>query len=208
MQRRVTFGLIVFVLVALGAYLIGPLAHSSGSPQPHRTASSHRPPSTGLSPSPSAASQQPASGAGVESGPDIYQWLPFTQAELGSAATRVRQFGAAYGTFSYTETAAAYVATLAPLTSASLAAQIKAAYQLPGVAAARSSAHQVSAGRAVIQSLRAFGPDSLTFVVQITENMTTTSGPKQQVASFAITLTGGASAWQVTDIELASAGNS
>jgi hypothetical protein len=207
LQRRVTFGLIVFVLVALGAYLIGPLAHSSGSPQSRRSAPPHRASSTTVSP----AAPQPRPAATAPPGaasPDIYQWLPFTQAELGAASARVRQFGDAYGTFSYTEPAAAYAATLAPLTSASLAAQIKAAYQLPGVTAARSSARQVSVGSAVIQSLRGFGPGSLTFVVQITENMTTASGRKQQVTSFAITLTGGGSSWQVTDIELASAGNS
>jgi hypothetical protein len=208
LQRRVTFGLIVFVLVALGAYLIGPLTHSSGSPPPRRSA----PPSTAptAAASPGAPRPTPAVTAppGSAAPPDIYQWLPFTKAELGAAAARVRQFGDAYGTFSYTETAAAYTATLAPLTSAALAAQIKAAYQLPGVAAARSSARQVSSGSAVIQSLRAFGPDSLTFVVQVTENITTAAGRKQQVTSFAITLTSGGAGWQVTDIELASAGNS
>lgn len=202
-QRRVTFGLIVFVLVALGAYLIGPLAHGSSSPRPRKPAAPR--PAASASQQPTAA---PSAQPGPAAAPDIYRWLPFTPAELGAAAARVREFGDAYGTFSYTEPAAAYVATLAPLTSGSLAAQIKAAYELPGVAAARTSARQVSAGRAVIQSLRAFGPDSLTFAVQITENMTTASGPRQQVSSFAITLTGGGPAWQVTDIELASAGNS
>jgi hypothetical protein len=208
LQRRVTFGLIVFVLVALGAYLIGPLTHSSGSPQPRRSAPPH--PASGATASLGIPAPTPAATAppGRARSPDIYQWLPFTQAELGAASARVRQFGDAYGTFSYTETAAAYAATLAPLSSAALAAQIKAAYQLPGVAAARSSAHQVSTGSTLIQSLRAYGAGSLTFVVQITENMTTESGRKQQVTSYAITLTGAGSGWQVTDIELASAGNS
>jgi hypothetical protein len=208
LQRRVTFGLIVFVLVALGAYLIGPLTHSSGSPQP-RTSAPPRP-AAGATVSPASAQPTPAGRppSASAASPDIYQWLPFSPAELGAAAARVRQFGAAYGTFSYTETPAAYAATLTPLTSAALAAQIKVAYELPGVAAARSSARQVSAGSSLIQSLRAYGPGSLTFVVQVTENMTTASGPNRQVTSFAITLTGSGSGWQVTDIELASAGNS
>ena len=205
LQRRITFGLIVFVLVALGAYLIRPAAHGSGSPgkaagRPHPPPASS-PRAAPSSPSPAATSAQAVS-------PDIYQWLPFTQSGLAAAVSRARQFGAAYGTFSYTQTPAAYIAPIAPLTSAQLAAQIKAAYSLPGVAAARNSARQVSAGNAVIQSLRAFGPTSLTFVVQITESLTTASGHSQQVTSYAITLSGSGSTWQVTDIELASAGNS
>lgn len=127
---------------------------------------------------------------------------------LAAAASVARKFGDAYGTFSYTETAAAYVATLQPLTSASLVGQIEAAYSLPSMAAARSTAKQVSTGTAVIESIRAFGPTSLTFVVSITEQQTTASGSSSTVTSYALTLTGGGSAWQVTDIELAQLGNS
>ena len=125
LQRRITFGLIVFVLVALGAYLIRPAAHGSGSPgkaagRPHPPPASS-PRAAPSSPSPAATSAQAVS-------PDIYQWLPFTQSGLAAAVSRARQFGAAYGTFSYTQTPAAYIAPIAPLTSAQLAAQIKAAY--------------------------------------------------------------------------------
>jgi hypothetical protein len=78
---------------------------------------------------------------------------------------------------------------------------------VPGVAAARSQARQVSAGAAAIEAIRAFGPSSLTFLVQITEHLTATSGTSQLVTTYAITVTGSAAAWQVTDIELAAAGN-
>jgi hypothetical protein len=205
LQRRITFGLIVFVLIGLGAYLIGPVAHGS---QPRTNAPAKArvtpPASAAIGPAPSpAASQTGAPGA-----PDIYQWLPFTQAGLAAAAARTRQFGDAYGTYSYTETAAAYAASLAPFASAQLVAQIKAAYALPGVATARTGARQVASASTVIQSLRAFGPNSLTFVVQITQDMSTASGRKQQATSYAITLTSSASAWRVTYIELQNVGNS
>lgn len=205
LQRRITFGLIVFVLVGLGAYLIGPVAHGSrtaaGAPaRPRATPSAS---ATGAPPPAPAAALPGPSGA-----PDIYQWLPFTQAGLAAAAARARQFGDAYGTFSYTETSAAYAASLAPFGSAQLVAQIKAAYALPGVAAARTSARQVATASTAIQSLRAFGPSSLTFVVQITQDMSTDSGRKQQATSYAITLTSSASTWQVTYIELQNVGNS
>ena len=208
LARRITFGLIVFVLVGLGAYLIGPVAHGARSPAP--APSTPRP-----TPSASAAVVPPApavtpvgSPPGASGAPDIYQWLPFTPAGLAAAAARTRQFGNAYGTYSYTETPAAYAASLAPFTSPQLDAQIKAAYALPGVAAARTSGRQVATASTAIQSLRAFGPSSLTFVVQVTQDMSTTGGRKQSSTSYAITLTGSASSWQVTSIQLQNVGDS
>ena len=47
----------------------------------------------------------------------------------------------------------------------------------------------------------------LTFVVVITERITDSTGQSQQVTNYAVTLTGGGTSWQVSDIELASAGN-
>ncbi len=205
LQRRVTFGLIVLVLLGLAVYLVSPAARGSGRPAPARTPRSVRSP-VAVAP---AQSPQPAASVPTSAGgPDIYQWLPFSQAGLAAAASVARKFGGAYGTFSYTETAAAYVAPLQPLTSASLVGQIEAAYSLPSMAAARSRANQVSTGTAVIESIRAFGPTSLTFVVSITEQQTAASGSSSTVTSYALTLTGGGSAWQVTDIELAQLGNS
>jgi len=201
--RRVTFGLIVLVLAGLGAYLIGPVAHGSSSPPPRRPVTT-----PAVTPAPtSAASPQPSSPAPAGA-PDIYQWLPFTAGALAAAASVVQRFGDAYGTFSYTQSATSYVSQLLPLTSLQLADQIKAAYSLPGVAQARSSARQVSAGSAAIQSIRAFGPSSITFLLQVTEQLTATSGRSQQISDYAVTVTGSGSSWQVSDIELASVGNS
>lgn len=204
LQRRVTFALIVLVLVGLGVYLVGE-ARGSGA----RGGSAPAPrPTLAASPSPAPPSPGPAGPPAASAVPDIYQWLPFTPAGLAAAASAARQFAAAYGTFSYTQTAAAYAASFKSLASAELASEIAAAYSVPGVAAARTSARQVSAGSAVIESIRAFGPTSLTFLVQITQDLTATSGRSQLVTQYAVTLTGSATTWQVTDIELASAGNS
>jgi hypothetical protein len=65
----------------------------------------------------------------------------------------------------------------------------------------------VSTATAEILALRAFGPSSLTFVVAILQRIVTSKGTSRQSADYAITLTGTGSAWQVSDIELASAGN-
>jgi hypothetical protein len=207
LARRITFGLIVFVLVGLGAYLVRPGARGTGGPTTGPGKQARSAPAT-ASTVPSA-STGPSAGAepGQAGAADIYQWLPFTQSGLASAATVARRFGDAYGTFSYAESPEAYAATLQPLGSAQLAGQIQAAYAAPGVGQARTQAKEVSAGTAVIESIRSFGPTSLTFVVQVTEQLTTTNGRSQQATVYAMTLTGTGSTWQVTDVELASAGN-
>ena len=205
--RRVAFAAIVCVLVALGAYLLGPIAHRDRTPakQPARhepgAASTKRPVT---SPSPSAAGTRPlASGQ-----PDIYQWLPFTQTGLAAAATTVTRFGGAYGTYSYAESASAYGASLQPVTSASLVDQIEAAYEAPGVASARTGAKQVAVGTATIDAISAFGPTSLNFYLEVSQRITATTGTSQQSTRYSVTVTGGGTSWQVTSVELATVGNS
>jgi hypothetical protein len=202
LQRRLAFGLIVVVLAGLATYLLGTTAHSAGQP-PGRPAATATP---GGSASSSAPSLPAPSASGTRS-PDIYRWLPFTRDGLAAAASVARRFGAAYGTFSYLQTPAQYANGLQGLSSAALDSRIEAAYAAPGVAQARAAAHQGSAGTASIQSIRSFGPSSLTFVVQVTEKLTTASGPNSVVTLYALTLTGDGASWQVTDIELASLGN-
>jgi len=209
--RRVAFGAIVCLLVGLGAYLIGPAAHGSGQSGGARSgraseAGGHASPAASVSRSPGTGAASTASGSSGE--PDIYQWLPFTPAGLAAAASVVTSFGDAYGTYSYTESTAAYAATLSPVTSAQLTAQISAAFSAPGVATERVSGRQVATGRATIDSISAFGPTSLTFTVQVSQRIASTSGTRQLSASYSVTLTGSGTSWQVTSIELASVGNS
>ena len=205
-RRRITFAVIVCVLVALGAYLIGPVAHRDRQlgkqPGHQRGAAGTAHPVISPS-SPVAGTTSPQSGQ-----PDIYQWLPFTQSGLAAAAAIVTRFGAAYGTYSYAQSASAYGASLRPVTSASLVEQIEAAYAAPGVASARSGAKQVTVGTATIDSISAFGPTSLTFYLQITQRVTTTTGTSEQSTRYSVTVTGGGTSWQVTDVELATVGNS
>ena len=204
--RRVAFAAIVCVLVALGAYLIGPLAHRDQQPGKQH---GHQP-GAARTPRPAISRSSPAAGtSSPQSGqPDIYQWLPFTQSGLAAAAATVTRFGAAYGTYSFDESASAYGASLRPLTSASLMDQIEAAYAAPGVASARAGAKQVAVGTATIDSISAFGPTSLTFYLQITQHTTATTGASQQSTRYSVTVTGGGASWQVTSVQLATVGNS
>ena len=118
------------------------------------------------------------------------------------------RFGDAYGTYSYTENTAGYLRPMQSLISPALAGQIGAAFSAPGVAAVRTSSKQVSSGTAAIESIRAFGPDSLTFVVQVTEQLTDDTGHSQPSTAYAVTVTGNGTSWQVSAIQLATAGNS
>jgi hypothetical protein len=209
-QRKLAFAVVVFVLAGLGAYLLTTFRHQPGHPAAAPTHHAAPPPSTPTSTSPpptASAAPTPSSAPVSTKVPDIYQWLPFTKPGLTSAANTAVRFGAAYGTFSYTEKAPAYVATMHGLISDTLSAQLSAAYSAPGVASLRTSRKQVSTATASITSLRAFGPSSLTFVLSITEHITATRDGGSKTTSYAVTLTGGDSRWQVSDIELASAGN-
>lgn len=213
-QRKLTFALVVLALVALAVYLFA--SRSSGSGTPSAASSSHparrtapvRPavtaPPASVSAPPASASAPASSAVSQSSG--IYQLVPFTPAGLASGEKVADQFGAAYGTYSYTESAAAYLATMSKLASPQLGEQIEEAYAAPGVASQRASQRQVATGSAQVTSLRAFGPNSLTFVVTVTQQITATKDGGSQTTSYAITLTGGDTTWQVTDIELASAG--
>lgn len=204
--RRVAFAVVVCVLVALGAYLIGPVAHRDR--QPGRQPQGHQPEAAGT-PRPASSPSPSATGTAQPSGqPDIYQWLPFTQKGLAAAAATVTRFGDAYGSYSYAETATAYGASLRPVTSASLVDEIEAAYAAPGVASARGGAKQVAVGTATIDSISAFGPTSLTFYLEISQRITASTGTSQQNTRYSVTVTGGSASWQVTAVELATVGNS
>jgi hypothetical protein len=203
-QRKAVFALIVIALAGLGVYVFVPGGLGRGSSPPTPSHSAAPLPSPSATPS----ATEPAPAVATPSVPDIYQWLPFTQGELATAAQVVTEFSDAYGTWSYSQNAAAYVATMDNLAMPGLSEFLAQNYSAPGVASVRASKKQVSTASAVINSLRAFGSSSMTFVVTITEDITDTSGRSQRVTQFAVTVTGTGSSWQVSDIELAAAGNS
>jgi hypothetical protein len=204
-QQKAVFAVIVIALAALGYYLVVPAmthshanAQATPTPTPTPTATPSEPP-----PNP-AVTTSPTAAAGV----NIWAWLPFTQQNLAQAASVTTKVAVDYDTYSYTETPQAYVATMGDLITADLAASIKQAYALPGVATLRTSEKQVSTGTAVINSLRAFGPSSLTFVVTAGQRLVSGGQTSANSTQYAITVTGSAGQWQVSDIEPADAGNS
>jgi hypothetical protein len=209
-QRKILFALVVFALAGLGGYLFTSVGPGSGqrggaaqrAPRQQPSAAASSPADTGP-----PVSTAPVTSSGQTRVPDIYQWLPFSKSGLANAAAAAVRFGDTYGTFSYTENAAAYVAPMQKLVTPGLARQLAAAYSTPGVANLRTKQKQVSTGSAAITSLRAFGSSSLTFIVTITQRINATNGGSQNTVNYAVTVTGGEASWQVNDIELASAGN-
>jgi hypothetical protein len=207
-QRVLAFLVIVVLLGGTGAYLfipavraaLGQGSHSSPAPP---TPSTRR--SSSAAPVPSS-STAPASSA-APSAPNIYAWLPFSQTDLAKAAAVTQAFGAAYDTFSYQESASAYVAPMRNLATTELTSSLARGYSTPGVASQRAKQRQVSTGQAVINSLRDFGASSLIFVVTINQRLHTSQGTSQTSAQWAVTVVNNGGTWLVNDIEPALAGN-
>ena len=211
-QQKAVFVLVVVVLAALGYWLILPkLSHSGGqpaaaastTPAASASASASASGNPGITETP-AVTASPAAAGSV----NIYSRLPFTQQGLADAAAVTMKFSVDYNTFTYTESPAAYVAKMGGLITGSLAATLQASYSTPGVATLRTNQKQVSTGTAVINSLRAFGPSSLTFIVTTGQRLVSSRGTTNGSTQYAVTVTGSGTSWQVDDIELASAGNS
>ena len=204
-QQKAVFALVVVVLAALGYWLIVPrVSHSNAqaqpSPTPSPTASVPSPPAS----APTAVTMTPAPAGGV----DIYSWLPFTRQGLAAAAAVTQKFLVDYNTYSYTESAADYVARMNGLITTQEATTLKGLYATPGVAKIRTDQKQVSTGTAAITALRTFGPSSLTFIATGTQHLATAKGSSSGSAQYAVTVTGSGTSWQVSDIELSSVGQS
>ncbi len=211
-QQKAIFVLVVVVLAALGYWLLLPkLSHSGGqaaaaaSTSAAASAPASAPSDPGTTGTPASAVTASPAAAGIV---NIYSWLPFTQQGLADAASVTVKFAVDYNTFTYTESPAEYVAKMNGLITGSLATTLQASYATPGVATLRTNTKQVSTGTAVINSLRAFGPSSLTFIVATGQRLVSSKGTTNGSTQYAVTVTGSGSSWQVDDIELASAGNS
>lgn len=197
-QQRLLFVVVVLALAGLGVYLIGG-RHTAAAPPPAR-------PSVSAAPVTSAPPSAPAT-ANAGGGANIYQWLPFTQRDLTEASQTTVAFAADYENWTYTEPAAAYVAKMRGLVTGEFAATLQNDYATPGVAELRTSQKQISSGSGDIVSLRSFGTGSITFVVNIAQQLATATGTTHQTRQYAVTLVSNAGGWQVNDVELAGAGN-
>jgi len=206
-QQKALFAVIVVVLAGLGIFLIT----SHGSKQPAASRPSSGSASSSSSPPAQAAGSPSAvpspTGAAGNASVNIYQWLPFTQPDLARAAAVTTQVTTDYNTFTYTQSAASYVAQMNGLITSQLSQTLQNGFSTLGVAQARTSQKQVSIGSATIDSIRTFGSSSITFVVTATQKLTGTQGSHTSSAQYAVTVSGQGGSWHVYDIEPAGAGN-
>ena len=156
-QQKAVFVLVVVVLAALGYWLILPkITHSHGPAQAADLAHAVGAAALGPGvPSTPGATSPPATASPAATGTvNIYSWLPFTQQGLADAAAVTVKFGTDYNTYSYTESASAYVGTMNGLITGQLATTLQGLYSTPGWPSVRTGQKQVSTGTAVIDSLR------------------------------------------------------
>ncbi len=212
-RQRLLFVVVVLALVGLGVYLVSSRS-SSDSPAASASgpASSSHPATSGSTaagvPPSTVPAATPVSTAG---GAQIYQWLPFTAADLTAAAKTTVAFAADYVTWSYTEDAAAYGAKFSGLVTAQEAATLENDYGTLGVAGPRAADKQVSTGSGTIDSISSFGstpPISITFLVTIRKQVSSTQPTKSMTGQYTVTVVSSGNAWQVNDIELSGLGNS
>jgi hypothetical protein len=201
-QQRLLFAVVVVALTVLGVYLVGPaMHHNTSSP----SAGGSTPAAVPTTPAP-VVTQSPVS-VSTPASVNIYNWLPFTQSGLAKAAGVVTTFGDAYDTYRYTDSVNVYTARMSGLVTPTLEGLLRSNYETPGLATQRQTQRQVSVGTATIDSIRAFGQDSITFVVTINQRVLSTQGKQTNTTDFAVTVTAVGASWQVSDIELATAGN-
>jgi hypothetical protein len=212
-QQRLVFVVVVLALAGLGIYLLqgrGSGGTPAAAPSPSRSATTPQPSASG----PSAASVPPSSVPAATPAPtggdaQIYQWLPFTAADLAAAAQTTTTFAKDYSTWSYTETATAYAAKMSGLVTSQLLATVKNGYSTPGVAGPRTTDKQVSTGSGTIDSIRSFGtsPTSITFVVTINQQVTPAQPNSTGSNQYSVTVVSSGGSWLVNDIELSQLGN-
>ncbi len=203
-QQRLAFAVIVVILAGLGIYLLLPSKTAAPTAATSAPSPSASPAAPATSPPPqTAAVPAPQASAGV----NIYQWLPFTQSDLANAAAAATKAASYYDTFSYTETAAVYGGRMSNVVTSQYLQVLESGFSTYGVAQQRKNSKQISTATAQVNSLRAFGASSLTFVVTISQHIQQVSGNTSATGQYAVTVVNTAGSWQVNQIQPASAGN-
>jgi len=133
--------------------------------------------------------------------------LPFPPARLQAAAALAGRFTAAWDSWSWHQSPAAWLAALRPMAARSLYPALAQAAGTPGVLAQRTATRQTAVATISTPRIRDLTPGSVTITIAARQVVTSRRGTSQATASFAVTLTPHGSGWTVWDIEPASAGN-
>ena len=134
--------------------------------------------------------------------------LPFPPDRLQAAASLAGQFTAAWDSWSWQQSPAAWLAPLRPMAAASLEPALAQAAGDRGVLAQRAAARQTAGATVTALAIRDLTPGSVTVTATATQVITGSSGTSRTAAAWAVTLTPAGTGWLVWDIEPAGAGNS
>ena len=138
---------------------------------------------------------------------EVFDWFPFSQEELTAAGATARAFAEAYGTIDYTQDPESYYSGMEELATDDYASVLSDATRAGAFWDEMSEVEAIAEGRAVVDSVRTFGDDSVTFVVT-TQSITETgdAGFDEDLGEFAITVVRDGGSWLVHDFQPADAG--
>jgi hypothetical protein len=134
--------------------------------------------------------------------------LPFPPIRLQAAAGLAGRFTAAWDSWSWRQSPAAWLTRLRPMAAASLEPALAQAAGTRGVLAQRAAARQTATATVTALVIRDLTPGSVTVTATATQVISGISGTSRASASYAVTLTAAGTGWLVWDIEPAAAGNS
>ena len=122
--------------------------------------------------------------------PPLTSLLPFSPARLQAAAALAGRFTAAWDSWSWRQSPAAWLAALQPMAAASLEpALAQAAAGGRGVLAQRTAARQTAVATVTALQVRDLIPGSVTVTVTAAQVITAGRGTTRSSASWAVTLT-------------------
>lgn len=195
-RKKLLFAGLVAIFVIIGLAITWPEGDGRTGAAPSAT------------PSVSSPSAAPVPTASVDPSKfDIYKLLPFDKQQFVAAATTAQTFAAAYGTYRYDQNPQAYTNNLKSLATSDFGKTLTGASG-GGVGGQDLKTNQVvSRGSATIASIRSFDDQSIIFVVNAHQDITSKKGADTQDDQYAVTVIENGGEWRVYDFQPASAGN-
>jgi hypothetical protein len=135
-----------------------------------------------------------------------YRLLPVTASQLAAATATAAAFASAYGTYSYAQPPAAYLARLRPYTAPELQAELAQAAATPGLLEQRDRQRASATATAAAAGIRDIAGTTVTVIVTARQVTRPPAAGTAAVQQYAVTVVLSGSRWQAWDIEPASAG--
>jgi hypothetical protein len=138
----------------------------------------------------------------------VYRLLPVTASQLSAAVTLAVRFTAAYGTYSYTQAPADWLARLRPDTAPALQAALVSAATDPSLIQLRARQKATATCSPTSGTIRDIASTAITVMITARQRTSTTSGITTASTDYAVTVAPYGATWKVYDIQPATAGQS